>query len=65
MPKVHLQNMFEGVYAFVFSVFSIEVLKIILRSIENNNHEIFLKYIVIYFTVTVILSACRFLTYKW
>lgn len=65
MPKVHLQNMFEGVYAFVFSVFSIEVLKIILRSIENNNHDKFFKYIVIYFVGTLILSSCRFLTYKW
>lgn len=65
MPKVHLQNMFEGVYAFIFSVFSIEILKIILRSIENNNYDKFLKYIVIYLVGTIILSTWRFLTYKW
>gem|GEM_PF-6968888 len=48
MPKIHLQNMFEGVYAFVFSVFSIEILKIILKAIENNNHEKFINYVLVY-----------------
>jgi len=65
MPKVHLQNMFEGFYAFIFSVFSIEILKIILKAIENNNQEIFNKYIIVYLVGTVILSWWRFLTYKW
>ncbi|MDD3302687.1 MAG: ATP-binding cassette domain-containing protein, partial [Candidatus Gracilibacteria bacterium] len=57
--------MFEGVYAFVFSVFSIEILKVILKAIENNNQEKFVKFIVIYLVGTLILSGGRFLTYKW
>lgn len=64
MPRVHLQNMFEGFYAFVFSVFSIETLKIILKAIESNDKEKFVKFIIIYFVVTIIFSAGRFLTYK-
>lgn len=65
MPKIHLQNMFEGFYAFVYSVFSLEILKLILKSIEFKETEKFWNLIYIYFIITLLFSGGRFLMYKW
>ncbi|MFA5917235.1 MAG: ABC transporter ATP-binding protein [Candidatus Gracilibacteria bacterium] len=65
MPKIHLQNMFEGFYSFVYSVFSIEILKLILKSIEFKETEKFWNLIYIYFIITLLFSGGRFLMYKW
>ncbi len=65
MPKVHLQNMFEGFYAFIYSIFSLETLKVILKTIENKDVETFRRYIYIYLTVSLFLSGFKFFMYKW
>lgn len=65
MPKVHLQNMFEGVYMFVYSVFSLEILKLILKSIEFKENERFWNLIYIYIVITILFSLWKFLLYKW
>ncbi len=65
MPKIHLQNMFEGVYLFVYSVFSLEILKLILKSIEFKETEKFWNLIYIYIIITLLFSVGRFLMYKW
>ncbi|NDK08860.1 ATP-binding cassette domain-containing protein, partial [Candidatus Gracilibacteria bacterium] len=65
MPKVHLQNMFEGVYMFVYSVFSLEILKLILKSIEFKENERFWNLIYIYIVITILFSLGKFLLYKW
>lgn len=65
MPKIHIKNMFEGFFAFIYSVFSLEILRLILKTIEFNETEKFWNLIYIYFIVSIILSALKFAMYKW
>ncbi len=63
-PKIYLQNMFEGFYLFVYSVFSLEIFKLILKAIEYKDNDKFRNLIYIYFIVSFLFSLVRFTMYK-
>lgn len=65
MPKIFFLNTLDSYYLFFYSVFSLEIYKLILKSIEFKDNEEFRRLIYIYFFVSLFVSLFRFWLYKW
>lgn len=64
-PKMYFQQIFEAVYLTSYAIFSIEISKIILKSIESNDIDKFRDSIYLFFWVSIFVSLLRFTMYKW
>lgn len=64
-PRPYIQTILEAFLLFIYTVFSLEIFKAILKTIEYPNNEKFWQLIYIFLVISVLVSAVRFTTYKW
>jgi hypothetical protein len=55
----------ESFMLFIYTVFSLEIFKAILKTIEYPNNEKFWQYIYFFLVISILVSLVRFTTYKW
>lgn len=64
-PRPYIQNIMESFMLFIYTVFSLEIFKAILKTIEYPNNEKFWQYIYFFLVISILVSLVRFTTYKW
>lgn len=64
-PIAFFQNITEAVFMGAYTIFSIEVTKILLKDIEGGNMEHFYFLIKIYVGISTVLMLSRFLIRSW
>lgn len=64
-PVAFLQNITEAVFLSLYTIFSIEVTKILLKDIERWDVEHFYFLIKIYVIISIFLISCRFFLRVW
>lgn len=65
LPRVFFDSALESILLSVYLIFSLEITKNILETIEYNRNENFRFLIMIFFIISIIVSSLRFLVYKW
>lgn len=64
-PIAFAQNITEAVFMGAYTIFSIEVTKILLKNIESGDAKSFYLLIKIYIAISIILMLSRFLIRSW
>lgn len=65
LPRVFFDTFLESTLLSVYLIFSIEISKYILKSIEYKQNERFWNLIIIFFIISVFVSLLRFFLHKW
>ncbi|MBX9809128.1 ABC transporter ATP-binding protein/permease [Candidatus Gracilibacteria bacterium] len=64
-PIAFIQNITEAVFVGLYMVFSIEITKLILKTIQSGDTDFFYTLIALYAVVSIILMGARFMINHW